>query len=949
MRSPNRNIVCCLFLLVLTFAGVTAGQAKLPSSPIKTIYVVPSSHYDFGFVEPPSKVRERAARHIDEVIKMSEQNQDFRWTIESVWQVNEWLKRQKRPESVLPKDTEKIARLMSLLRSGRIELSTAWGSMHTDFLGSEELNRQLYDYAALASTYGINSELAYMNDVPGHPSTVASMLADSGTRYLVTGANTFLSKATDLAPGKVPFYWQAPDGNKVLLWISQSNRGAYVEGLSLYYLDPYTLDPYTGRTSFDMFNPELAETKTDLEVMEIGITDLLNEYNTAGYKYDAVMVMYAHDFLEPSSVLNLDKAAKMWNARHPEVQIRIATPTEFLKYIEHKYADQLPTYRGDWSGLWSESKTASPRISGDARFAQDHTPVAETLWSALSMTRGLATPSGSISAIFDDLFVYDEHSGAGNTGWPQLNSTEPLNEQNREYVEITGRARQDTERLLDRGISIFAQPTRFETPRTAAAESFPLVVYNGLSWMRSDVVTVESPAAGRRIAGIKNAVTGANVPFDIDASGAAVFVAKDVPAMGYATFEIATAAGRSVSTLKPLAGNAAETADVKVEMNADGTVKSIFDKKRRRELVNAVGSRPFNDLLRVEGSDASQVVYPVPPRISVRKGVGMAEISVVRERSIFPETTITMIDGVDGVRITNRLDETKMPFVGGNKNWHDSYYFAFPANVSADGLKVMRGGQRWFDTFPDDYLSGARKDSVSTRHSIGLADGRSSVLIAHRQAFHWVYAGYVSTKVRPQGSPAEFPAMYTGKWPLPEATLFSRAVRYGTQADTHDRGTVNIATVEPGLRKTPMVFEYSISGADGPFDAVRSWRAGAEFNVPLRAVYTAVAPAESSKAFFGVDQPNVQIVTVKAAAADPVRGEVSASPLNPTVNKVFVIRLQEFAGKPTTVKVNIPAKIKAASRTSLTENFTIERIINVSPLTLHLRPFQTATVKFEIE
>ncbi|MEO6334533.1 MAG: hypothetical protein ABIO91_06055, partial [Pyrinomonadaceae bacterium] len=87
------------------------GQAKLPSSAIKTIYVIPSSHYDFGFVEPPSAIRERAARHIDEVIRVAEADKDFRWTIESVWQVNEWLKRQKKPSSVLPQDKEKIARL----------------------------------------------------------------------------------------------------------------------------------------------------------------------------------------------------------------------------------------------------------------------------------------------------------------------------------------------------------------------------------------------------------------------------------------------------------------------------------------------------------------------------------------------------------------------------------------------------------------------------------------------------------------------------------------------------------------------------------------------------------------------------------------------------------------------------------------------------------------------
>src|SRR5687767_789267 len=299
------------FVFVIILAGLilslnVLGQ-KLPASPIKTIYVIPSSHYDFGFVEPPNAISERAARHIDEVIRVAEENKDFRWTIESVWQVNEWLKRQKKPASVLPKDKEKIARLMKLIRSGQIVLSTAWGSMHTDYLGAEELNGLAYDFVRLQQTYGITSEVAYMNDVPGHPMPIASMLASAVTKYLVTGANTFIANSTELAPGKVPFYWEAPDGKRVLLWISQGNRGAYVEAFTQYYLDPYSVDPYTDRKPFDMFNPELAGKKSDIEMMEIGVTDLLNNYNKAGYKYDAVMAMYAHDFVEPTAVLNLEK------------------------------------------------------------------------------------------------------------------------------------------------------------------------------------------------------------------------------------------------------------------------------------------------------------------------------------------------------------------------------------------------------------------------------------------------------------------------------------------------------------------------------------------------------------------------------------------------------------------------------------------------------------------
>src|SRR4029079_11531106 len=221
-------------------------------------------------------------------------------------------------------------------------------------------------------------------------------------------------------------------------------------------------------------------------VMRVGLTGLLNRYKKAGYKYDAVMALYAHDFVEPTNVLNLEKAVKLWNSKHREVKLKIATPPEFLKYIESKYASQIPTYRGEWSGLWSEAKTQSPRISALARYTHDHTPAAESLWSAIAITKKIPFPVGNAAQLYDLMFTYDEHSGAGNTGWPQLNSAEPLAEQNRQYVGFMSKAKNEVDRLLDEGLSIIAQPSGYDSVPAGAQGKWSAVVYNGLSWTRSD-------------------------------------------------------------------------------------------------------------------------------------------------------------------------------------------------------------------------------------------------------------------------------------------------------------------------------------------------------------------------------------------------------------------------------------------------------------------------------
>jgi alpha-mannosidase len=155
-------------------------------------------------------------------------------------------------------------------------------------------------------------------------------------------------------------------------------------------------------------------------------------------------------------------------------------------------------------------------------------------------------------------------------------------------------------------------------------------------------------------------------------------------------------------------------------------------------------------------------------------------------------------------------------------------------------------------------------------------------------------------------------------------------------------------TLEPGLGQR-YIFDYALNAATGDFDDVAAWRFGATFNVPLRPIYVTVPPAASERSYFGVNQPNVEIVTVKQLADTTVHGEVSANPLNPRANRVFVIRLQEFAGRATTLQVATPVKVRAATLLNLTEDRLLENVTTLLPLTVKLKPYETVTLRIEIE
>ena len=79
------------------------------------------------------------------------------------------------------------------------------------------------------------------------------------------------------------------------------------------------------------------------------------------------------------------------------------------------------------------------------------------------MTRKIPFPTGNFTSIYDRMMTYDEHSGAGNTGWIQLNERRLLEEQNRQYVGFMNEAKDEVDFLLKQGISVLAQPSRHDS------------------------------------------------------------------------------------------------------------------------------------------------------------------------------------------------------------------------------------------------------------------------------------------------------------------------------------------------------------------------------------------------------------------------------------------------------------------------------------------------------
>ncbi len=916
-------LALCLLFSSLTTRSASAQSVPATHSTIQIIYVMPSSHWDLGFTAPPEEVLPKLKPHIDEVIANAKRDPEFRWTIESVWQIREWLARTADGNNDgNNKGAQQIKDFVDLVNKGQIQVSAVFGSMHTEFMGAEQLNRITYDMTDLEKRLGIKTDFAMMDDVPGFTLRLPQILARSGVHYFVNGSNLFISGGTSLSPGQVPFYWRSPDGSRVLTWQTQSRFGGYTEALADYYLDPAAREPYTK----EHFYPKEWEGLPKLEIMQRGVDKLLDKYAKAGYSYDAVLLLYLHDFISSDEeATQLLPAVREWNAAGKQPRIVVCTPAEFFHHMESQYNhDKFPSHAGDWSGLWSEVKLNSPVISAQARWLQDHAPVAELLWSLLTFRNFTSLPAGNLEDTRIKLFKYDEHSGAAQVGWPKLMSRSEIDQQNREYVGYTNSSKEDIHYLIDSGLqTLFSQVDA--QPRT-------MVAFNPLSWPRSDVGQLKS----KEDVMLRDAATGLVVPTQRFSPDEIAFAASNIPAIGHKSYTIEHAnlgapraakidSPSSTPTKKsPSASTSAENSFYRVSVRpSDGAVSSIYDKQLQRELIDSGSDKAANQLLRWTAL-SSLPVGLAKVAISAETGPVFDRIIIQRPDSLWPETRITLYRTVKRIEFANLLDRDRMPFVASNQpgeyySFNLPFRFQGPAQVWVeDGIGYHR--------IPEDYLPGARTDAAVPQHSlafVGQTDGKIlRITLSEREPFFNHLPGLPS---------AQGPNTFLN-------AVRVTVIRKQDQGDTRDLGMVNFQTVEPGLPAQSWYHFALTSGessADGDLNPVESYREGVSFDVPLIAAELAggLAPAQPQSSYFSLSANNVVLLAFKPSADG-----------NP---EHYTVRLQEIAGSKVVTELKSSLKIAAAEETSLTE-MEVLTPLPVKPLRVMLSPHQTMTLRLTI-
>jgi len=397
------------------------------------------------------------------------------------------------------------------------------------------------------------------------------------------------------------------------------------------------------------------------------------------------------------------------------------------------------------------------------------------------------------------------------------------------------------------------------------SKGVPVVVFNPLNITREDLVEAAVDFPGGMPAAVHVVDPGGkDLPAQI-ANGKVIFSAT-VPSVGYAVYDVEAGALESASSLK-VSNDELENQYYRVKLNADGDVRSIFDKTTGRELLSAPARLAISydnpeqwpawnmDWDQEQAPPKAYVSGPAEIRV-VENGPVRVGLEVRRETagSRFVET-ISLSSGDSGKRVE----------FGNVIDWNtreSNLKATFPLTAS-NGVATYN----WDIGTIERRTAEPRKFEVPSHQWIDLTDASGE------------FGATILTDCK------------NGSDKPTDNTIRLTLIRTpGTRGGYADQGTQDIGHHE---------FTYGIAGhADGWREAQSDWQAE-RLNAPLIAFTTSKHEGAlgRSLSLLSVNNPRIRVLALKKAEQ----------------SDEIIVRLVELDGKPQShVRISFVAPIAAA-------------------------------------
>ena len=358
---------------------VGAGQTPLK---IRRVDIVHHTHTDVGYTELPSVVRDLQKRYLDTAVDACEADAGFRWTVESLIDLDDWWR-------AVPPARRNL--LVRLVKEGRMDVM-GMPFNQTPFLNAMQW-RQMMRWIPENLWQSFNIRAAMQNDVNGFPRAGAMALLNHGVKHLLMGLNADSGGPPFTRP--TAFWWKLPDGRRLFVW-----HGEHY-GSVMKYLD--------AARKGDRWTTAEAQVRA----AHVDFVKRMHEIEAIGYGFEQLILTFTHPshYDNGPPVPSLSPFVAAWNKLGLQPSLRLTTATNAVLEMEKLVGSTIPVREGEWTDWWANGDASGPREVAASRVAKRY------MSAAMSPLFGPmpARANQEVEEILKDLCLFDEHTWGAST------------------------------------------------------------------------------------------------------------------------------------------------------------------------------------------------------------------------------------------------------------------------------------------------------------------------------------------------------------------------------------------------------------------------------------------------------------------------------------------------------------------------------------------------------
>ena len=512
-------------------------QAKLmaldPWMKTFTIRAVGNSHIDMAWLWPWTETVEVVRNTFRSVLDLMREYPDFKFTMSSA-RTYEWME-EKYPEM--------FQEIQQRIKEGRWEvIGGMWVEPDLNMPAGESLTRQiLVGKRYFQMKFGVDVKIGWNPDSFGYNWQLPQIYKKSGIDYFVTQKLLWAHEFTTF-PYKL-FWWQAPDGSRLLTYFPHDyaggiDAGALAKDLSIW--------------APSIYGPQLSDSPEMMHLYGVG---------DHGGGPTRTMLDNAGRWMSPNAVF-------------PKLQF--STASAFFDDLDKKLPDmKVPTWNDELyfqyhRGVFTTQADTKQRI----RRTEETLLNAEKL-SSLAFLYGHPYAQEEMNRAWKRLLFDHFHDIMPGSGIA-VNYLDA--KRNLEDVRRVGNE------IVDGSLREIAARVNTQQP------GVPVIVFNSLSWPRKEVIEVETqlPAPAREISVLDSTGKPAEsqlLSFDQDTHRARFLLLSDTPALGYNTYFVRAATAASpIRTTVQATASTLENEYIRLRMDPQsGCMTSLFDKRSQAE------------------------------------------------------------------------------------------------------------------------------------------------------------------------------------------------------------------------------------------------------------------------------------------------------------------------------------------------------------------------------